>query len=271
MWSPALILTRLLGLLERHRNAAVLAAGLLVSLWLHNSAPAIGPPLRRVADMALVPVQTLTSGTLAILNVWVWKENRDLNARLLAERMDRLAPHETPLRNARLRLLLDFKAPAGFRTIPCSVVSLDPEPFGASITIDKGTSAGLTGEESVVSVDGLVGRIVEIDSGRSRVRLLTHYESPVAVRVQKSRVLGVVEWDPTTARLHMRNVPASEEVAVGDTLISSGMGLLYPEGLYVGHVEKVGLDPMGLVQDIVVKPGARFNRLEELFVVKSIP
>ena len=270
MLSPALLLTRLLDFLERHRNLAVLIAGALVSLWLHHSAPAVGPPLRRLADTALVPVQALTSNTLALLNVWVWKENRDLQAKLLAERMDRVALDETRLENARLRLLLDFKAPAGFQTIPCTVVSLDPEPFGASLTIDKGTRGGLTGEEAVVSVDGLVGRIVEIDANRSRVLLLTHYDAPVAVRLSKSRILGVVEWDPTSARLHMRNVPATEAVAVGDTLISSGMGQLFPGGLYVGQVEEVKSDPMGLVWDIVVTPGARFNRLEELFVVKAL-
>lgn len=270
MWNPVELLTRLLDLLGRHKNAAVLAGSLAVSLWLHAAAGPIGPPLRRLADTALVPVQLLTSNTLALLNVWVWKENRDLQERLLAERMDRLALDEVRLENARLRLLLDFRAPAGFRTIPCTVVAMDPEPFGASITIDRGTAAGLLGDESVVSVDGLVGRIVEIDRGRSRVRLLTHYEAPVAVRVQKSRVLGVVEWDPTTARLHMKNVPATEAVAEGDTLISSGMGLQFPEGLYVGRVEAVRLDPMGLVQDIVVRPGAHFNRLEELFVVMPL-
>ena len=270
MWSPVELLTRLLGFLERHRNAAVLTGSLVFSLWLFNVGQGAGPPLRRLADMALGPVQTLTSGTLALLNIWVWKENGDLQQKLLAERMDRLALDEARLEIARLRLLLDFRAPAGFRTIPCTVVAMDPEPFGASITIDRGTSAGLSGTEAVVSVDGLVGRIVEIYSSRARVRLVTHYESPVAVRVQRNRVLGVVEWDPITARLHMRNVPATEEVAEGDSLISSGMGQYYPEGLYVGQVEAVQLDPMGLVQDIVVRPGARFNRLEELFVVRPL-
>lgn len=270
MWSPVELLTRLLGRLERHRNAVVLALSLIVSLWFYNAGQGAGPPLRRLADMVLGPVQTLTSSTLALLNVWVWKENRDLQSNLLNERVDRLALDEARLENARLRLLLDFRAPAGFRTIPCTVVALDPEPFGASITIDRGTSSGLVGDEAVVSVDGLVGRIVEIYGARARVRLVTHYESPVAVRVQRNRVLGVVEFDPVSAQLHMRNVPATEEVAEGDTLISSGMGQYYPEGLYVGRVEAVQLDPMGLVQDIRVRPGARFNRLEELFVVKPL-
>jgi rod shape-determining protein MreC len=267
MWSPVEFLTRALSFLERRRNAAVLAGALLGSLWLSTHSDPIAPPLRRAADMVVGPLQTVASGVMAILNVWVWKENQDLKSRLLSERMDRLALDELTLENARLRALLDFPAPAGFRTVPCSVVGLDPDPFGASLTIDRGARAGLSGHEAVVSVDGLVGTVVEVYPSRARVRMITHYEAPVGVRIERNRVLGVVEYDPGSARLMMRNVPATEEVAEGDTLISSGLGGIYPEGLYVGRVETVRLDPMGLVQEIVVIPGAHVPRLEELFIL----
>jgi rod shape-determining protein MreC len=270
MWTPHELLSRLFGFLDRHRSGGVLAGSIVLSLWLYAHAGGAAGPMRRTVDMVVGPLHAVTSSTLALLNVWVWKENRDLQAALLAERMDRGALEEARLENARLRALLEFKAPSGFRTIPCSVVSLDAEPLGASLTIDRGASAGLSGGESVVSVDGLVGHVAQVFPGRARVRMVTNYEAPVAVRIQESRVLGVVEWEPTTARLHMRNVPASEVVAEGDTLISSGLGGVYPEGLYVGRVEAVRLDPMGLVQDIVVRPGARFSRLEELFVLRPL-
>jgi rod shape-determining protein MreC len=135
------------------------------------------------------------------------------------------------------------------------------------VTVDRGTVSGLAGGEAVVSIDGLVGHVAQLFPGRARVRLITNYEAPVSVRVQRNRVIGVLEWDPATAKLRMRNVPASEEVAQGDTLVSSGLGGVYPEGLYVGRVESVRPDPMGLVQEIVVRPGARFNRLDELFLL----
>lgn len=270
IWNPIELLTRLLALLDRHRGGSVLGGSVLLSLLLFAQGESLGPPLRRAADLTIGPLQTLTSGTLALLNVWVWKENADLQARLLEERVDRVALDELRLENARLRLLLEFPAPPGFRTIPCTVTGLVTEPFGASLTIDRGRSAGLTGGEAVVSVDGLVGRIIEVAGGSSRVRMVNHYEAPIGVRVQRNRVAGVMEWDPGLGRLRMRNVPATDEVAEGDTLLTSGLGGVYPEGLYVGQVESVHLDPMGIVHDIVVAPGARFHRLEELFVLRPL-
>jgi rod shape-determining protein MreC len=270
IWNPIELLTRLLALLDRHRGASVLFGSVLLSLLLFAKGESLGPPLRRLSDLAIGPVQALTSSTLALLNVWVWKENADLQARLLVERTDRVALEELRLENSRLRSLLAFPAPGGFRTIPCSVIGLVAEPFGASLTIDRGRSAGLSGGEAVVSVDGLVGRVVEVSGGTSRVRMVNHYEAPVGVRVQRNRVAGVMEWDPSAGRLSMRNVPATEEVAEGDTLVTSGLGGVYPEGLYVGRVAAVHLDPMGIVHDIAVTPGARFHRLEELFVLKPL-
>ena len=267
MWSFRDLLSRLLGLLDRRRNAAAVLGAAVLSLWLYAHGGGLAPPLRGALDLVIGPLHAVTSTTLSLLNVWVWKENRDLQASLLKERLDRMELEEVRLENARLRALLEFPAPFGFRTVPCSIVSYDEEPLGASVTVDRGRSAGLKGGEAVVSIDGLVGRVAEVYSARSKVLLVSNYEAPVAVRVQQSRVLGVVEWDPLSARLQMRNVPATEPVAEGDTLISSGMGGIYPEGLYVGRVESVRLDPMGLVQEIVVAPGARFNRLKELFLL----
>ena len=57
-------------------------------------------------------------------------------------------------------------------------------------------------------------------------------------------------------------------MAQGDSLVSSGLGGVYPEGLYVGQVVSLGADPMGLVQEIVVRPGARFHSVEELFILR---
>jgi rod shape-determining protein MreC len=268
MWNPLESFSRSVAFLHRHRSGAVLACAVLSSAWIY-SLGSTGPPgpFRQVVDLGLGTLQTGASTALGFLNVWVWKESRDLREALMRERLDRGRLEEALTENARLRAMLGFPPPAGFRAVPCMVVSLDPEPLGGSLTVDRGTVSGLAGGEAVVSVDGLVGHVAEVFSARARVRLVANYDAPVAVRIQRNRVLGVVEWDPGAARLLMRNVPATEEVAEGDTLISSGLGGVYPEGLYVGSVEAVRPDPMGLVQEIVVRPGARFNRLEELFLL----
>lgn len=271
MWNPLDLVSRVLNLLDRHRGGTALAIALLTSAGLYSlGSQAHIPPLRTGLDLTLGTLQTGVSAAATFMNVWIWKENRDLTTALTRERLDRLQYQEALAENARLRALLGFSSPPGYQTLPCMVVSLNPEPLGGSVTVDRGRLSGLTGGEPVISVDGLVGIVAEVFPSRARVRLVTNYDAPVAVRIVRNRVLGIVEWDPGSARLLMRNVPATEEVAESDSLISSGLGGIYPEGLFVGSVESVRPDPMGLVQEIVVRPGARFNRLEELFLLTPV-
>jgi len=268
MWNPLDLVSRFLNVLDRHRGGTALALALLSSAGLYAlGSEARIPPLRSGLDLTLGTLQTGVSGAVTFLNVWIWKENHDLKKALVEERLDRMAYQETLAENTRLRALLGFSSPPGFQSLPCMVVSLDPEPLGGSVVVDRGRGSGLVGGEPVVSIDGLVGHVASVNSSRSQVRLVTNYDAPVAVRIQRNRVLGIVEWDAGTNRLLMRNVPATEEVSEADTLVSSGLGGVYPEGLYVGQVESVRPDPMGLVQEIVVKPGAAFDRLEELFIL----
>ena len=268
MLSPLDLFSRVLTLLDRHRGGTALAAAVLAAVGLYALGDSAKiPPVRQGVEVSLGTLQTGVSGAMTFLNVWIWKENRDLKSALNKERLDRMRYEEALAENARLRLLLKFPSPSGFTALPCMVTSLDPEPLGGSVTVDRGRVSGLVGGEPVVSIDGLVGTIAEVFPTRARVRLLTNYDAPVGVRIQRNRVLGIVEWDPGAGRLLMRNVPATEEVAEGDTLLSSGLGGIYPEGMYVGSVENVRPDPMGLVKEIVVNPGAKFNRLEELFIL----
>ncbi len=269
MWNPIDLLSRLLALLERHKSAALLGAAVLFALTLYTGGSAARfTPVRRVLDLGLGTLHTGISSAMAVLNVWVWKENSDLRNALMEERLDRLRFDEALRENERFRAMLGFLPPPSFVPLPCLIIAASPEPLGGSITVNRGTSSGLRGGEAVVSLEGLVGHVSELHGNRSLIKLVTNYDSPVAVRVERNRVLGVLEWDPATARLHMRNVPATEEVVPGDSLISSGFGGIYPEGLFVGTVESVRPDPMGLVQEIRVSPGARFNRLEELFILR---
>lgn len=272
MFDPLEYLSRILAFLDRHRSGTALVVSASLALGLHAAGREWSPPpLRRAMDLTVGTLQTGAAGTLAFLNVWIWKENNDLRAALMKERLDRMRLDEALAENTRLRLQLGFSPPPGFLSLPCMVLSLDAEPLGGSLTVDRGTHHGLVGGEAVLSVDGLVGHVAEVFPSRSRVRLLTHYESPVSVRIMRNRVLGILEWDPVAGRHFMRNVPVAEDVAEGDTLISSGLGGIYPEGLYVGRVLGIGDEPLGLVQEIFVAPGARFNALEELFILRPTP
>src|SRR5262245_26380751 len=120
MWSPLDLISRALSLLDKHRGGTALLAAILAAGGLY----ALGdqakiPPLRQGIEVSLGTLQTGVSGAMTFLNVWIWKENKDLRSALNKERLDRVRYEETMAENARLRLLLKFPSPPGFTALPC--------------------------------------------------------------------------------------------------------------------------------------------------------
>jgi len=84
----------------------------------------------------------------------------------------------------------------------------------------------------------------------------------------RSRVIGILRWKggPNCA---LENVPVQAHISVGDTVVSSGLGGIFPKGLLVGVIVSIGPDNTGLFHEIEVAPAADLSRVEEVFVVKS--
>ena len=90
----------------------------------------------------------------------------------------------------------------------------------------------------------------------------------VAARIQSSRTLGIIAY--TGGRyLSLTNVPSDQRVAVGDSVISSGLGGIFPTGLYIGRVVESRKKEGEMFYQIDVEPGTNFSLLEEVFVITS--
>ena len=172
--------------------------------------------------------------------------------------------------NERLRKLLDFKKGVPGKTVAARVVGWDIAPWRKTILIDKGTHHGIKNRMAVVNAEGLVGRVIETSPWTSRVVLLLDTESRVSVLFQESRDLAIVEGDGSSL-LRVTHIDRQSTVKVGDRLISSGFGGVYPKGLSVGVVEMVGTEKDGLELFAIAKPDVNFSKLEEILCVTSSP
>jgi rod shape-determining protein MreC len=103
------------------------------------------------------------------------------------------------------------------------------------------------------------------------VRLLRNEDTPVSVRVARSRVLGIVEWDPGASRLKITKVPLHADMVPGDTLLTSGLGGVFPPGLLVGVVSDIEEPPDRLLKEATLRPFGTFFRLEEVFILMPGP
>lgn len=176
---------------------------------------------------------------------------------------------EVRLENQRLRRLLDFKESQEIETLPARVVAEDASSWFRTIMIDKGEEHGVSEGLPVVVAEGVVGRVVRSSSRFARVLLVTDASSAVASLLQGNRARGVCRGEGE--RLSFDFVLRQEEVRVGDRIVTSGMGGVFPKGLVVGSVKTVDRMEFGLFQSITVSPAVDFSHLEEVLVLLRSP
>lgn len=190
------------------------------------------------------------------------ENNRTLSA-MLAEN------DEIRLENERLRRLLDFKEAQQIETLPARVIGEDATSWFRTVTIDKGDEQGVVEGMPVVVAEGVVGRVVRSSPRFARVLLITDASSAVASLLQGNRARGICRGKGE--RLVFDFVLRQEEVNVGDRVVTSGMGGVFPKGLVVGEVTSVDRQKFGLFQAVEVIPAVDFSHLEEVLVLLRRP
>ncbi len=198
--------------------------------------------------------------------VTVRKTNQRLKNEVLALRLENQALRETSHENERLRNLLNLSAPPSFTPVAAEVVGLEPTHRPTEITVNRGSKDGLRRNLPVVHLNGLIGKVVDATPDAAVIQLLFDPGCRVAARDRKSRVLGIVKWK-SGPYLSFDNVAPTDDVAVGDTIVSSGLGGVFPEGLVVGTVRTVATDTLSIFRQIELTPTVRFSALDEVFVL----
>lgn len=202
--------------------------------------------------------------------VGVRKENKQLreSIKILNSRMSE--SREAVIGNERLKKLLDLKNTLQAPSLAASVIGEDGTPWFKTIMIDRGESDGLREGMPVVAADGVVGQLVKVAARSSRVLLITDHASGVAGIIQRSRARGVVKGKGE-GRCSLDFSLSEEDVKVGDSVVTSGIGRIFPKGLPVGEVTMVKKGEYGIFQTVEVRPAVNLARLEEVLVLLQQP
>ena len=225
------------------------------------------------------PVQKVVWGVIdGIGSIWrgyfylvgLEKENQALKKELQDLKLQMNRYREADLANQRLRALLNFKKSIATPLLPAQLVAFDPSGWFQTILIDKGRNDGVVQDMAVVSAEGLVGRVIGVSNHHAKVLLILDGNSAVDAYIQRSRARGVLVGLGRELCL-LKYVQRNEDVQVGDKVISSGMGGVFPKGLLVGTVQEVVRASSGLFQRVEVEPAVNFSRLEEVMVVIQPP
>lgn len=232
------------------------------------------PTERLVAEVA-APFQKLFMGTISITrNIWrnyfFLVETRQENLLLKKEidllKIENSKYQELLLANQRLQKLLNFRENTDEPVLPARVIGWDSSGLFKSIIIDKGEKDGLRINMPVVNSEGAVGRVVSVSSNYAQVLLITDQNSAVDGLVQRSRGRGMVKG-MGSGECYFDYVIKTCDIKEGDTIVTSGLGRIFPKGLYLGKVKEINDSPNKLFKDVRVTPAVDFSKLEEVLIV----
>ncbi|HHY11408.1 MAG TPA: rod shape-determining protein MreC [Firmicutes bacterium] len=195
------------------------------------------------------------------------EENREIKRRMdsLEALLTRL--HDVQNENQRLRELLGFREQLDQEYKAADVIGRSPGKWFSTITISLGSEDGVTIDAPVISRRGLVGRVIKLDTHSAGVLLLTDPESGVGSLISRSRDYGIVVGGSGPDTLVMRFFSRDADVYAGDEVLTSGVGSVYPAGLFIGEVTEVYVPKPGLVKECYIKPAVDFAHLEEVLVM----
>ncbi len=176
--------------------------------------------------------------------------------------------------NERLRGLLDLREQGTYETVMARVIARDPTGWFDSVTINRGSLAGIERNMPVVTPTGIVGRIVGVGPVTAQVMLLTNELSGAGAIIGQlgiSNSLGSVRGTGEHGLLEMRYVSGLEAVKAGDSVTTTGQDRIYPPGLSVGTIHEVKQGTATSTHTILVRPSAQLEQLEQVAVLRYQP
>ena len=153
--------------------------------------------------------------------------------------------------------------------VTARVIGQNPGRFLTTFVVNRGTDQGIELDLPVFTTQGLVGRVSAVSKNHAKVQLLPDPSLHVSILVQRTRVVGFLNGG--SANYLQAFVPSYTGVREGDTLVTSGLGGIYPKGIGIGVVRSLEKGDIDVVTNIEVEPFQKFTRLEEVFIMQKKP
>lgn len=137
--------------------------------------------------------------------------------------------------------------------------------------INKGKKHGIHSDMGVITGTGVVGTVVEATENFAKVMSILHIQNKINARIKKNRHLGNIEWDGKNYREGwITDVPSHVRLSKGDTIITSGNSMIFPEGLVIGTVSEFQSTTAEKFNSATVRFSQDYNNMEHVFVIISL-
>lgn len=263
-------MNQLIAFLIRQRGFIVFVALEVLSLWCFfkfNNYPSVlfFNTANAYAGRLLALQTSITQYTrLGAVNADLAAENARLNARV------------AELQNQQLSGTIDYRADSlvasRFQPIVAKVISNSTSLANNYLTLDQGRADGVEPGMGVISPTGVVGKVQTCSEHFSRVTSILHTEPAflVSSRVKRSAEIGFVRWEGSNPDVvKFNDVSRYKSLQVGDTIVTSDLNSVFPPGIFVGFVKKLGVKPDQTFWDVDLKLATDFRNVTYVYVIRN--
>jgi len=248
---------------RRSLDAADNSSVRLIRLW----ANAVVSPLENVVEHSKTGVGGLWQGYIDLRHVR--QQNQDLQDTVDRLRLEQAALLEDARQGQRLQAMLGFEQKYLYKTLAAQVIGSSGSDQSRVFYVDKGKAEGLARDMAVITGEGIVGKIREVFPHTAQVLAINDQSSGAGVILETTRVRGILRGN-AEGQPQIVGILADQRIKPGENVLTAGGDQIFPRGLPVGVVDKVVDDPDrdGFI-NIVIKPAAHLDRLDEVMVITS--
>jgi rod shape-determining protein MreC len=223
------------------------------------------------------PEQIFHAAKLGSVGLWqnyidlrhVREQNQDLQKTVDRLRLEQASLMEDARQGERLQSLLDFQQRYIYKTVAAQAIGTSGNDSSKVFYLDKGSSDGLDRDMAVITPDGIVGKVRDVFPHSAQVLAINDQTSGAGVILETTRIRGILRGD-AAGRPQIVGLLADQRIQPGEKVLTAGGDLVFPRGLPVGEVVRVMQDPdRDSFIDVIVKPAAHLDRLDEVLVITS--
>jgi len=213
---------------------------------------------------------------------------KNINKKLIAENLNL----KNELEKIKSKPFFDTISSANFSYQNAKIISNNLSSFKNNLVIDKGIKDGLSREMGVINKDGVVGIITNISSNYSYVMSILNIDSKINAKVKRTNHFGTLQWNGlNTNYVQLIDISETANIKVGDSIVTGGMSLIFPEGIDIGIISKIDQFKINSIDknfinkknnklieiesaenyfDIEIKLHADMSNLKNVYVIESL-
>ena len=220
-------------------------------------------PFQASVQSAVSNIKNLWNSYILLIDVK--EENNRLKQQIL-DMEEKLSEHiENSVQFRRLRDQMLFARKNPLEKIYSEIIGESSDNTHNIRFINRGSNQKVQRNYIVIRKEGLVGRIHSVSPFQSSVQLMIDHRNRVPALIQRNRVRGLIYG--TQAGIEMRQINQHAKIKIGDRVISSGLGGLYPKGILIGWVSEIRHQQHELFKTAILESAVDFNSIEEVFVI----